>query len=103
MQTAAGLRAAVAPKLVAAQAMSSACSGHPITQWALFSSLTALLGSAGQGNYAAANAQLNAWADAQQHAGARLLHAHCFLCVCFEPYKVTPTAPHCRMPQSNVS
>ena len=69
-QTAAGMRAAVAPKLVAAQALSDACSGQPIMHWALFSSLTALLGTAGQGNYAAANAQLNAWADMQQHAGA---------------------------------
>lgn len=70
LQTLGGLRATVAPKLTAAQALGAACAGEPIARWALFSSLSALLGTPGQANYAAANAQLNAWADAQQHTGA---------------------------------
>ena len=75
-QTAASLRAAIAPKLVAAQTLRAACAGDPVHRWALFSSLTALLGTAGQANYAAANAQLDAWAAAQQHAGALLPNNH---------------------------
>ena len=68
-QSAASLRAVTAPKLLAAQRLGAACAAEPVGCWALFSSLSALLGTPGQANYAAANAQLNALADAQGQAG----------------------------------
>ena len=63
------LRAVIAPKLLAAQRLAAACAAEPVGCWALFSSLSALLGTPGQANYAAANAQLDAYAGAQNHAG----------------------------------
>ena len=68
-QTAAMMRAAAAPKLAGAQNLAAAAAGSPLEHVALFSSTAALLGPAGQGNYAAANAQLNAWAQHTQVTG----------------------------------
>ena len=68
-QNAQGMRAAAAPKLVAAQRLAHASSGEPVQACTLYSSLSALLGTAGQANYAAANAQLNTWAELQQSSG----------------------------------
>lgn len=68
-QTAAMMRAVAAPKLPGAQNLAAAAAGSPLEHVALFSSTAALLGPAGQGNYAAANAQLNAWAQHTQATG----------------------------------
>lgn len=69
MQSWKSVRAATTPKLVAAQKLAAASAAEPVESWAHFSSLSALLGTAGQANYAAANAQLNTWADVQQNSG----------------------------------
>ena len=74
-QTAASLRAVMAPKAGAAGHLAAAQWALPVAASLAFSSLSALLGTPGQANYAAANSVLDA---AAQHAEARgeLLHVH---------------------------
>jgi len=71
-QAPAALRAAGAPKAGAAARLAAALAGGALAAWAHYSSLSALLGTAGQGAYATANAALGALAEQQQGAGARL-------------------------------
>ena len=59
-QTASRMRLAISGKLYGALGKLQTLSGHPITTSALFSSTAALLGSAGQMSYAAANSALDA-------------------------------------------
>lgn len=59
----------MAPKTVAARAMTEAFLAQPILQWTMFSSLTALVGTPGQANYAAANLQLNELSRIQHNSG----------------------------------
>ena len=68
------LRAAAAPKVGAMDRLAGALAGAPVGRWALFSSLSALLGTVGQGAYAAANMALGAAAEQQQAAGVGLIY-----------------------------
>ena len=54
-----GLRDVWAPKVTSAQVWSQASHMHAVTSQVLFSSVAALLGSAGQANYSAANGALD--------------------------------------------
>ena len=45
--------------------LDAALSVTPVAHMALFSSISSVVAPAGQANYAAANAQLNHWADAR--------------------------------------
>ena len=65
-QTAQTLRCTLAPKLNGALHLSAAAYGRPVLSCAYFSSVAALLGNAGQTNYAASNAALDGLAHFQQ-------------------------------------
>jgi acyl transferase domain-containing protein/nucleoside-diphosphate-sugar epimerase/SAM-dependent methyltransferase/acyl carrier protein len=70
------LAAAFPAKLAGAEALDRIASAHPIDHFVLFGSLAALHGSAGQANYAAANAALSAIAARRRARGepATLVH-----------------------------
>ncbi|NGM19909.1 SDR family NAD(P)-dependent oxidoreductase [Roseomonas stagni] len=63
------LAAAFPAKLAGAEALDRIASAHPIEHFVLFGSLAALHGSAGQANYAAANAALSAIAARRRARG----------------------------------
>ena len=68
-QTVASLREVMAPKWHAAASLASLSWAHPVSADVSFSSLSALLGTAGQANYAAANLMLNSRAEERQSCG----------------------------------
>ena len=68
-QTASGLREVIAPKHQASARLAAASWALPVSSDIGFSSLSALLGTAGQANYAAANLLLNAQAEERQSQG----------------------------------
>ena len=68
-QTASTLREVMAPKQHASARLAHASCALPISSDIGFSSLSALLGTAGQANYAAANLMLNAQAEERQSQG----------------------------------
>ena len=60
---------ALIPTLQGLGSLMAAAGAAPLSTVSIFSSTSALLGPAGQANYAAANAALGAWADQQHAAG----------------------------------
>ena len=60
----ADLDAVLTPKVLGALALARACEGHKLDYFVLFSSLAGAVGNAGQGDYAAANGFLDAFASA---------------------------------------
>ena len=73
-QSAARLRTVLAPKAAGTRNLLTAAGAAPLGSVALFSSIAALLGNAGQSNYAAANAVLDACASSS-HAQVRIVEA----------------------------
>lgn len=71
-QSAASLRAALAPKAGTAACLAASTFAQPLAGTTAFSSLSGLLGTPGQANYAAANSALDALAEHSQAAGAFL-------------------------------
>ncbi len=78
-QTALALRAVHAPKAGGCAVLRQCLRGCPLEAAVLFSSLAALLGSAGQANYASANAALDGEAEA---LGTMVRIAHAPPCAC---------------------
>ena len=74
-QTASGLREVMAPKQHASVRLAKASWALPVSSDIGFSSLSALLGTAGQANYAAANLLLNQHAEERQSQGSLYLSA----------------------------
>ncbi len=72
-QTPAGFRAVLAPKVGGALQLGAPTAASPLAASINFSSLAGLLGTAGQGNYAAANAALDAYTEGRAAAGAPTL------------------------------
>ena len=68
-QTATSFKQVYAPKIGALGALGFAAQMLPLSTLTMFSSVASLLGGAGQGNYASANAIMDAWAYRQQSAG----------------------------------
>ena len=69
-QTPAAFRGVLAPKVCGALQMVQPTALAPLAATINFSSLAGLLGTAGQGNYAAANAALDAFTEGRANAGA---------------------------------
>jgi hypothetical protein len=67
------MRNVIAPKLIGACKLSQAVFACPIKEWAHYSSLSAILGTPSQANYACANAGLNRWATLQQCSGTSVM------------------------------
>ena len=88
-QSAASLREVLAPKLQGALQLQRRLLGPRPAQAALFSSIAGLLGSGGQGSYAAANAALDA------HAAELQAQASSTLCVLLCRACAHPLALHC--------
>lgn len=82
------VRAVFAPKVDGASNLLQSSWAAPLAPFNAFSSVASFIGSAGQGNYAAANSVLDAWAADAQAAGisgARPISSKPFLAVVVPP------------------
>ena len=68
-QSAHSVRSVLAPKADGARNLLASSAAQPLQIWNAFSSVASFMGSAGQGNYAAANSTLDAMAGALQAQG----------------------------------
>ncbi len=85
-QTSAGLLSVMAPKLLGGWHLHQASLGRELDHFVLFSSAASMLGSAGQANYAAANAFLDALAMRRRSMGLPGLS------ICWGPWEGTGMA-----------
>jgi len=84
-QTARSLRSTLAPKLDGALHLSVAAYGSPVLSCTHFSSIAALLGNAGQTNYAASNAALDGLAQSQQIQANQMSFWKACICSMYGP------------------